>query len=288
MKSNWIVRLMLFTVVCFGLAGLFSKMAGDEKITDYWQKVADKLTNQGNYVSVFTQDALPAESLNSLKIIGTENDIRIEKSKDKEIHFSYYKKNDGQKTEFLKVEDSMISFDLNELKAPKNRFKINFNFNSDENVGLHMQEDNQTAVVIQLPENIRNVKVETVSGEIKLNAVNFDEATISSVSGNLKLQGEIKSLNLSTVSGDIKFDPESVEPNANIETVSGDIKISFDRQPGFKLTFGTTSGDVKIDKTFGGTEFEGDVKDLKIGSAVGALKINTVSGDLKIEKRSGN
>lgn len=287
MKSNWIVRLMLFTVVCFGLAGLFAKMAGDEKITGYWQKVADKLTNQGSYVSVFTQDSLPAENLSTLKIVGTEHNVRFEKSKDKDIHFSYYKKNDEGKIDLLKIEGSTLSIDLNKLNSPKNRFKINFNFNSDENIGLNMQEGNESAVVIQLPGSIKRIEAETVSGEIRTSELKFEEAIVTSVSGDLKLHGDIKTLNLSTVSGDIKFVSENAEPDAKIETVSGDIKISFDRQPGFNLTFNTTSGDVKIARTIGGSEFEGDVKDLKIGSATGNLAISTVSGDLRIEKIEG-
>lgn len=204
MKSNWIVRLMLFTVVCFGLAGLFAKMAGDEKITGYWQKVADKLTNQGNFVSVFTQDSLPAENLNTLKITGTEHDVRFEESKDSDLHFSYYKKNADEKMELFKIEGSELSIDLNKLNLPKNQFKINFKFKSDENPGsLIVQDVDQSAIVIQVPSNIKKLKVETVSGEIKANALKFDEATVGSVSGNLKLQGAYRALNLSTVSGDI-------------------------------------------------------------------------------------
>lgn len=290
MKSNWIIRLALFTIVCFGLAGLFAEMAGDEKITDYWQKVADKLTNSGNYVSVFTQKDFPSENLNTLNITGTEHDVRFERSKDGDFHFSYYKKNDDAKIDFYKIEGSALTIDLNKLNLPKNQFKINFNFNSDENpsgfIGIGQKVD-QAVVVIQVPENITKLNVATVSGEIKANSLKFDEAVVSSVSGNLKLQGDFKTLNLSTVSGNIKLESDNVEPNFKMETVSGDIKINFDRQPGFKLTFSTTSGDVKIAKTIGGGEFDGDVKDLKIGSAAGFLAISTVSGDLRIGKVDG-
>ena len=263
-------------------------MAGDEKIADYWQKVADKLTNQGNYVSIFTQKDIPSENLNTLNISGTEHDVRFEKSKDADFHFSYYKKNDDAKIDFFKIEGSALSIDLKKLNLPKNQFKINFNFKSDENPsGFIARDVDQASIVIQVPEKIKNLKIETVSGEIKSNSLNFDEAIVSSVSGNLKLQGEFKSLYLSTVSGDIKLESGNAEPEAKIETVSGDIKISLDRQPGFKLTFNTTSGDVEIAKTIGGGEFEGDVKDLKIGSAAGTLAISTVSGDLRIEKIDG-
>lgn len=288
MKSNWVIRLMLFTVVCFGLAGLFAKMAGDEKITGYWQKVADKLTNRGNFVSVFTQENFAAENFSALNITGTEHDVRFEKSKDGDIHFSYYKKNEGPKIELLKIEGATAYIDLNKLNSPKNRFKINFNFNSDENPGFNVQEVNQSAIVIQVPENIKMLKVETVSGEIKSSDLKFDETVIRSVSGNLKLQGDLKALNLTTVSGDIKLEIENFEPDVKMETVSGDIKIGFERHPGFKLTFSTTSGSVKIDKAFGGADIDGNVKDLKIGSGGGRLAISTVSGDLEIEKSAGN
>lgn len=287
MKNNGIVRLMLFTVVCFGFAALFAKMAGDEKITAYWEKVADKLTNQGNYVSIFTQNSFPADNLDTLKIIGTEHDVRIERSKDKEIHFSYYKKNEGDKLELVNITGTSISIGLNKLNSPKNRFKINFNFNSDENPGLNVQDVNQLAVVVQVPGTIKKLKVETVSGEIRAHDLNFDEVTLDSVSGDIKLRGDFLTMNLSTVSGDVKFISERTSTDARFQTVSGNVNIGFHEQPALKLTFNTTSGDMKIDKAFGGGEFQGDVKELKIGAATGNLSVETVSGDLQIEKTEG-
>ncbi len=285
MKTNWIIRLLLFTVISFSLAVYFAKISGEEKITIYWQNVADKLTDSGNVVRVFTEEEIAAADINEIRIKGVNNDIRIESSKDSLIHFSYYKKNSATKNEMIEAQGPILKIDLTKDEVTRTKLKFNFNFKNNESFGL-VEGVNQSSVVIQIPSNIKILKIESVSGEVKLTTERLEEVKIESVSGNLRLQGSFNLLTTSTVSGDIKLLSEVSDPKLELRSTSGDIKVTFKKQPDLILDFQTASGNLKLDRKILSAELEGNVKDLKIGAGSGRLNVVTVSGNLKIENQN--
>ena len=284
MKSNWTIRIFGITVISFGLAIFFTKLSGEDKIESYWQGTADALTNKGKFVSVFTEESFEAENLKEINIIASANELKIEKSKDNKIHFLYYKKNDSANNELTSTTGTVMKFHLDKLIIPKNNLKINFNFKNMESFGVIANDVKHSTAIVQLPANIKKIKIDTISGEIKIVDLKLDEVKIESVSGDVKLQGDIKELKSSTVSGDLKFQSEISDPNVKLSTVSGNIKITFYKEPDFKLNFDTRSGNIRFDKNFSKPELDGSVKDLKFGKGSGQFEISTVSGDLEIKK----
>ena len=94
----------------------------------------------------------------------------------------------------------------------------------------------------------------------------FDEALLSSVSGNIRSTlVKANKLDVSTTSGDVDLiDAESNE-EVHINTVSGDTLVHLVK--GTRLALNTVSGDVKITKAI-----------------VSKVSINTVSGDVSIDE----
>lgn len=278
MKKNWTIRIALIAFVCFGLAVIFGKMAGEEMMLNYWVAAATKIDGK-KFESSYIEEAVFVSELSEIEVLSTGVDIKLENSDDEKLHLSYYKNTRNKNEQLYSKDNNRIIIDFGQLEYSNSDIKINFN---KANFGLTIKD---AKVNVQVPKNITKVKIKTVSGETKIVNINSDFIQVESVSGDFDLRGNFKNLKSSTVSGDVKFQSEILNPSAKLSTISGDIKITFNKDPDINLNFETTSGDIKFDKSFLKTEIEGSVKDLKFGNGSGLLEINTVSGDLEILKK---
>lgn len=307
MKNTWTIRIITVTLISFGLAVLFAKISGEDKMTSYWQSAADSLTNSGKFVTVYTGENFAASALDEIDVTAKAMDVKIEKSKDDKVHFFYYKKNDAGKMDLTYVEGSVIKFQLEELIFPKNNLKINFNFKNMDYVGVKMQDVKESTVVIQAPANIKKIKITTVSGNIKLVDLNLDEAQIdsvsgdfetqksdfehishTSVSGDIKLQGGIHTLTSKTVSGDLKFSSDTASPELKFSTISGDADLVFFKDPDVEIIFASTSGELNFWGGLPTTKIDGDVKGFKLGKGTAHMKFESTSGDVKISRKNND
>lgn len=282
MKNNWTVRLAVFTFVCFGLAAMFAKIAGEDKVTHYWQSVADALTDRGNFVSVYNKESFTAPDLKEINIVTEAIDVKIEKSKDEKIHIFYYKKNGEVADHVISHEDSVTKIRLDKLFFPKNNLKFNFNFKNMDYMGIKLQDVKESAAIIQVPINIKKIKIKTISGKIKIVDIDLDEVLIDSVSGDLELQGRIRSVEPKTVSGDLKFISDLSSPELKFSTTSGDADIVFMNDPDANFIFKSISGEIKFWGGLPVIKMDGDIEGFKLGKGTGQLKFKTISGDVKI------
>jgi DUF4097 and DUF4098 domain-containing protein YvlB len=157
------------------------------------------------------------------------------------------------------------------------------------------------------------VEVKTVSGDSTLEGA-FDEIRISSVSGDVRVNGDVnvadvkttsgdvdarrvrESLRCRTASGDVRC--ESSAQTTDISSASGDIRVIAE-QPG-ELTVKAVSGDVVVRVARGlvvdingntvsgdlGTNIDLDGTGDGDGGGELAIKVTTVSGDVRIDKAS--
>lgn len=281
MKLNLTTKIFLGTIACFGLASVFARMAGNNGISQYWTDVAANVTPKASQRLI--EMRLPAENMNELQVDGTYCDIKIETSPDEELHLKYSAKSDGNinENDFLKdIGNGVYKLDLDKTLVSDRDVKISFvnvfNFNL-------MVED--AHVTLQIPKNVKKIKVKSVSGDITA-TINADEFDSDAVSGDLKLKGEFANVKAKSVSGNVKMISQSETPNAQLKTVSGDVKLIFQNDPDVNLSFETTSGEIGFDHKLTKTKFEGSVKELKLGSGKGRVLISTVSGDARVTRQS--
>lgn len=303
MKSNWTIRIVAATFLCFGLAALFAKIAGEEKLTEYSQGAADALTNNGKFDSVYIKESFAANDLNEIYIIASTIDVKVEKSKDDNISILYYKINDGTKSSLANIEGSVIKFKADELIFSRNHMKFNFNFKNMDYIGIKFQDAKESIVVIQAPINIKKIKIKTKSGEIKIVDLKLDEVQADSVSGEFKvekssineikhtsisgdigLQGNIQSMKSKTVSGDLKFISDVANPEIKFSTISGDADIVFMSDPDVNVIFGSKSGEIKFWGGLPVTKMDGNINGFKLGKGTGQLHFESTSGDVKISQ----
>lgn len=109
----------------------------------------------------------------------------------------------------------------------------------------------------------RELRVETVSGKVKLEA-NVRELAVDSVSGNIDMNGSADHAKFESVSGDIRVRAGGGE--FKFDTVSGDVEAELASYR--QITGGTVSGDMRLRGT--------PERDARV-------EVETMSGDVTIE-----
>lgn len=112
----------------------------------------------------------------------------------------------------------------------------------------------------------KEIKIESVSGDIRIEDVQSDHITLKSVSGNISLESAKNSVEAKSTSGDIAI--TKIEGNIILETISG--KITSEQ---FKIT-----GDSKVKTT------SGDVTLVLEESSNCQMQTKTVSGNVALPK----
>ena len=159
---------------------------------------------------------------------------------------------------------------------------------------------------VKLEAKVRELAVDSVSGNIDMNGT-ADHAKFESVSGDVRLRGEGGEFKFDTVSGDIDAELASYREITG-GTVSGDMRLRGTPERDARVEVETMSGDVNLDlpgdasgklyaETFSGSldsDFgkvaepdQGPGRSLEstMGDGAGRYHLETFSGDIEIRKR---
>lgn len=200
------------------------------------------------------------EEVNNLKVITTNNDVRIEEAEQDFINVKVYDRKDAKPE--AEVKDDTLSI------INKDDVRIGFSF------GIN----GSSKIVITVPKNTTyNLDIEGTSSDVN-SLINLKNANINVKSGDINLKDSIDTI-IKTTSGDIEVGSTKT---LDIETKSGDIEIN--KANSLKLT--AISGDVTIDEINNKLQLEttsGDVKINKLNINNNS-SIKVTSGDITIGK----
>jgi hypothetical protein len=288
MKFNFTAKVALATLLCFVLAAVFHNMAGEEQMQAYGKNVIHKYFNVEDLQKRHIEERFSLGAVSELQVKGTSLDIRIERSPDQELHVLYTRQSDEevkrqtqlQSSASPVTEGSVMQFNLDHFISQDKDIQLNLS-SGKNGFGLVV---NDSKVVLQVPSGIQKIRVGTVSGQVKILDQKLEELQVVSVSGDCKIDGDIKSIKIKTVSGDVKFTSYLAAPTAKIQTTSGDVKVVFKKSPDINVKFASTSGEIKIKTGSRKTEVEGQLKDYKLGDGTSELQIETTSGDAVISE----
>jgi hypothetical protein len=104
--------------------------------------------------------------------------------------------------------------------------------------------DLDESLEIRMPRGAR-LEVETVSAPVDVTDLTGDVA-LSSISGNIRLKGDLRSVEVETVSGTITLEDGGDLRRGSFETVSGVIRARANFQPRGRFDFETISGTVEL------------------------------------------
>lgn len=127
----------------------------------------------------------------------------------------------------------------------------------------------------------KNVDFNSASGSKKFEDCDFDFLKSKSASGSFKFSGKVNSFDISSASGSISIENDSViTGDSSIKSASGSIKIALPQDSNFVLKCESNSG--SIHNEFTGNSFRNKAHET-VGSGGAELKIKSSSGSIKIE-----
>ncbi len=153
--------------------------------------------------------------------------------------------------------------------------------------------------VLKLPAELEEIRVETESGDIEIEAIKADYFKLHSKSGDVKAEDAEGLLWVKTFSGDIEVE-SCVSDQILLNSTSGDIDVKINEAK--EISIKSTSGEIEVDivnagcctlgSTSGDIEFAGSADHLRITSKSGdveadcfmpkAIQIETLSGDVEL------
>jgi DUF4097 and DUF4098 domain-containing protein YvlB len=280
MKNKIILSTLALTILSFGLSAILAENYGRDNMLVYLKLIATKSFNGVEIKLTETEEALTAEKINEVEINTTELDVKIEKSKDNKLRL-FYNKAEGEKvSDLIKINGLVMKIDLDSLSKAKAKLHFRFEDNGPR-AGFIVQE---RGVRVSVPENVKKIKIKTVSGESRIVDMSLDNVEIESVSGHIDIQGKVSGINAKTISGDFLVNSDLDNPKVKISTVSGDTRAVFKSEPNINFKFETVSGEVSFSESLARKEISGAVKDLHFGKGEGSFEVQSTSGDVKIEK----
>ena len=123
---------------------------------------------------------------------------------------------------------------------------------------------------------------DTTSGKLEMQSMNAPQAkaTVSSVSGNVELDGSFREVKAGSTSGEIDLMLRNAPAAVEVSTVSGEVDAELPAGTGFTLDYSTVSGELEYD--FPLTKS----KDGKYVCGDGAcrMEVGTTSGSLSVER----
>ncbi|QOR33888.1 DUF4097 family beta strand repeat protein [Clostridium sp. 'deep sea'] len=196
-------------------------------------------------------------------------------------------------TEFI-VEDRS---DVKIMYTGKGKFSVNTN-NDELNVvesfkGLNVFSTGSGSLIIYVPKDFyKDLKLNSVSGEIEFGKLKSDNLIINSVSGNIDLTNIVsKEVRIKTVSGSIEvtdfsfnsFSSTTISGNAKIyaldewsnikaTSVSGKVSVYVTENSKPVIKYNSISGDLKSDLGTNGSD-----------NSTQTITVNTTSGDLVVK-----
>lgn len=210
-------------------------------------------------------------------------DIKIQKSKDQEIHIIVYGNKNEQATSQLQDKKLTVT------KQSKDQFCFGFCFEKDEII-IYIPVRATTEITLQTSsgdvrmdafenaelevktnsgdidiEAVSSMKASTKSGEVEIKSVK--NARIETNSGDIELVNLLEFAELHTSSGDIEIQNFVIERNSSIQTQSGDVSITHLTEAYVDVK--TRSGDVSIKENNRFSDLE--------------LRIETTSGDVTVK-----
>lgn len=127
------------------------------------------------------------------------------------------------------------------------------------------------------------VVANTTSGEIEFNKLNTNTSSLKTTSGDIKVGSYVGTLTVDSTSGDIDMNLAEIKGASTINSISGDIEIAIEVSNNLTLEGKTSSGNVSSDINSSNIEKGDKLLKATFNEGENKLNITTASGDIKLD-----
>lgn len=264
MKKFFLIAVIFLATSVF-MTVVFAGMAGEQGMKNYFVNVIQERMNCVD--TNWQQHKVPLMGADEIRLESISTDIKFEPSGSDDIEIEFAEQSYNypiERKQIFSREGNAIKFMVSDFVGENQH---NLKFNMDRNEGFNLQIEN-LALLVRVPKQIKKIKINTTSGDIKIVNLNFSQFELDSVSADVRLKGvKVDDLKFQTYSGDLKFSGQLKKVEAS--SISGNLKFELDNNDSV-AKIQTTSGDVKA----------------KMKQKNGSWDVETVSGDYKIVENS--
>lgn len=243
MKNNLFIKSLFIAVIGFSLSYVFYQFSGnslnkhhrDEIHLNNWLNIGYKTITQN--VSFENIDTVEINTLTA------DTNIQLSKSNIGKVNLTTNSKQNNSISTIKKIDKILIISIANDKESP------------------------YSSINIQLPNTVKNLKVNTLSGDVNIEKIKLDKIDIHTMSGDIRLDhvmstnaifkstsgdvvwsGAGKTIEIETVTGDITFDSLSpITGNINANSVNGNVVIPKEFTIGSnQINLKSVNGDITI------------------------------------------
>ena len=283
MKSNAIIRIVIFSLVILILLGLLGTglAFGIYKVNfrNSSYTIADgTVSNSGSVDASLVRDLTVEWVSGSVTIVPADTDTITfsETGTGLEEKMMVWKQN-GDDLIIQFCEESMddyISFGITAEYSKDLTIQVPMNWTCKE-----LDIDSVSANVEVSDLTVSELELENVSGSCQFQNCGMDSVSIDTVSGDFRFDGTVGTLECDAVSANCVLVTANAPRSIEIEGVSGNLDLILPESCGFTATLDTMSGNFSSD-------FSTTSKDGKYVCGDGAcyITVSTMSGDITIRK----
>lgn len=288
MKTNAIVRIVLWTLVILILLGIMVGIMGG--VTFFRNVRTSNMESDATPVEVLPSgDSLriPADQIMDIEIEWAAGSILIQPADVEEIEISETKvsdekyamrwKQNGNKLTIQFCEETFVnSFGINNFPTKDLTIFVPRDWSCDS---LEIDAASATLEVNDL--TIREVEIDTASGTCNFDNCAVNKLDLDTASGDVRFVGSLDILDCDAASASVYAVLDNVPTRMDMDSMSGDLDITLPETAGFTVTMDTMSSDFTSD-------FETTIKNGNYTHGDGSCRINVdaMSGDVTIRAAS--
>lgn len=323
MRAGGIIRIIVglviaalltaFLVAALSGVNLFEKFGWNTGWNNGWLRSGSVSTVNDGSTVVSETAAVPAASVNEIKIGWVAGSVEIRVGEGDQITF-YETANraltDAQKMRYTlssggvlqikysaDVEDVFDWFDRDTYNMPAKALvvmvpasligtldtldidTVSARVDVDGVYGGETKLNTVSGAIVAANIACENLKLSSTSGSVKAEACQADKLDLGNVSGSLRAEGVFGQIDAESVSGEVRLTCAAAPGKISAESVSGSVNVQLPEGAGFTAKLDSVSGGLSC--TFPGTLSD---KMVVVGDGSANYRFNTVSGSIRIEQ----
>lgn len=270
MKTNAIVRIVIFSLIILILLGILVTGLGIGSLIDHF---TSRVTEGQGTIIPGSSNQISPDGIRNLNIEWVNGSITIQPGDTNVITVSESGNFPENNEMICRQSGDTLTIQFSKAKVS---MSIEFNFSKDLVITVPR---NWQCEELDISSVSAEIDLENVSGNCTFENCSTDEMTVETVSGNVNFNGTLNTMDCNTVSANCTLATDSFPKDLSMDSVSGDLILELPEGCGFTASLDSMSGSIS-------SEFETTASKNHHTHGDGGCRItaDTMSGDIIIRK----